>query len=55
MASATNRNLQAKHTKAKRQARELAHLEMTKAPYLAVSKAAMREEGETIRRLMQHI
>ena len=54
MASKTNRNLQAKAEKAKRQTRAWAELEFSKPAY-NISKAAMREEGETIRRLMQHV
>ena len=54
MASATNRNLQAKYLKAKQQIRELAHAEYTKAPYL-VKHDFPSCEGVMVRRIAEGV
>ena len=54
MSSKTNRNLQAKAEKSKRQRREAAHLETTKAPYLFERKSDMRRTAALVAALAAH-
>ena len=52
MASKTNRSLQAKHERAKKQVREAIHNEMTKACYL-VPKPVASYDAAQVRRFPQ--
>lgn len=51
MGSKTNRNLQAKFEKSKRQTRELAWLEFSKSPYLAKHDTPVSCEGVRVQRI----
>lgn len=55
MGTSTNRNLQAKFEKSKRQVRELAWLEYSKAPYLAKHDTIEIPEGVKVRRIAQGV